>query len=98
MPEISFEWDSRKSRANLAKHGVSFDEASTAFYDESGFILDDPDHSDHEDRFVLLGLSASIRLLVVVHCFRGADDVIRLISARKATPSESARYEAELRP
>ena len=75
MAEIRFEWDPRKARANLAKHGVSFEEASTAFYDESGLILDDPDHSENEERFVLLGLSASVHLLVVVHCFRDADDV-----------------------
>jgi hypothetical protein len=66
--EIEFEWDPRKDRANQAKHGVSFSEAATAFYDENGYLLDDPDHSDEEDHFVLLGLSSALRLLVVVHC------------------------------
>jgi hypothetical protein len=98
MSEIEFEWDPRKDRANQAKHGVSFSEAATAFYDENGYLLDDPDHSDEEDHFVLLGLSAKLRLLVVVHCFRGRDATIRIISARKANPSETAVYGRQLRP
>lgn len=91
MPEIRFEWDPRKARASLAKHGVSFEEASTAFYDELGLLLDDPDASVQEDRFILLGLSSRIRLLVVVHAFREPDETIRIISARQAD-----RYETDL--
>ena len=97
MAEIRFEWDERKARSNLKKHGVSFDEASTAFYDEHAVVIDDPDHSDDEDRFILLGLSSAVRLVVVVHCLQGDDDVIRIISARRATPSESAQYSDRLR-
>jgi uncharacterized DUF497 family protein len=98
MTEIEFEWDPRKDRVNQAKHGVSFSEAVTAFYDENGYLLDDPDHSDEEDHFVLLGLSATLRLLVVVHCFRGHDATIRIVSARRANPSETAVYDRELGP
>jgi uncharacterized DUF497 family protein len=98
MSEIEFEWDPRKDRANQAKHGVSFSEAATAFYDENGYLLDDPDHSHDEDHFVLLGLSSALRLLVVVHCFRDRDATIRIISARKANPSETTLYDRELRP
>lgn len=92
MSEIRFEWDPSKARSNEAKHGVSFEEASTAFSDDSGLVISDPDHSDDEDRFVLLGLSSGLRLLVVVHCFRDEDEVIRLISARKATRRETNYY------
>jgi uncharacterized DUF497 family protein len=98
MAEIRFEWDPRKDRANRKKHGVSFEEASSAFYDERGLLLDDPDPSKDEDRFILLGLSSFVRLLVVVHCFRGSDDIIRIISARKATSSETNLYQDQLRP
>lgn len=98
MSEIEFEWDPSKDRANQAAHGVSFAEASTAFYDDHGLLLDDPDHSDDEDRFVLLGISASLRLLVVVHCYRGGDARIRIISARRATRPESRDYQSQLRP
>jgi hypothetical protein len=94
MSDLSFEWDWQKAAANHAKHGISFDEAATAFADEQGLLLDDPDHSLEEDRFVLLGLSAQLRLLVVVHCYREADSVIRLISARKANPIERHQYAA----
>jgi uncharacterized DUF497 family protein len=97
MAQIEFEWDPRKARTNARKHGVSFDEASTAFFDEEALVIEDPEHSEDEDRFVLLGLSSAVRLLVVVHCFRGADDVIRIISARRATPSEAGQYEARLK-
>jgi uncharacterized DUF497 family protein len=98
MADLHFEWDVRKARANLRKHGVSFDEAESVFYDDEALILDDPEHSGDEDRFILLGLSSVLRLLVVIHCFRGADDTIRIISARKATPSEAGQYEARRRP
>jgi uncharacterized DUF497 family protein len=93
MAELRFEWDARKNAANRRKHGISFQEAETAFADEHGLLLDDPDHSAAEDRFVLLGLSAGFRVLVVVHCYRARGDVIRIISARKATKLERALYD-----
>lgn len=93
MADLRFEWDPRKARSNLAKHGVSFEEASSAFYDEDALIIPDPDHSDEEDRFILLGLTSGVRVVVVVHCYRESDEVIRLISARKATRRESGYYE-----
>ena len=89
---IRFEWDPAKARTNLGKHGVSFEEAKSAFYDERARLIDDPDHSDEEDRFVLLGLSAALRHLVVCHCYRGDGGVIRIISARKATAKEMKTY------
>jgi uncharacterized DUF497 family protein len=89
---LRFEWDPRKSRANRLKHGVTFEEAETVFLDDRALLIDDPDHSDSEDRFVLLGLSAALRALVVCHCYRHGGDVIRIISARKADPSERALY------
>jgi len=98
MAEIEFEWDPRKDRANHKKHGVSFEEAATAFYDEDGVLLDDPEHSDEEDRFVILGLSSALRLLVVVHAYRGADAAIRIISARKAMSSERDFYRNRFAP
>ena len=98
MREIEFEWDPKKAKSNLKKHGVSFEEASTAFWDDHALVIDDPDHSLDEERFVLLGLSSNVRLVTVVHCFRGADDVIRIISARRATPSEQTSYQSQVRP
>jgi len=92
MAEIEFEWDARKDRANRKKHGVSFEEAATACYDEEGLLLDDPEHSDNEDRFVILGVRSALRLLVVVHAYRGDDAIIRIISARKALSSERDLY------
>jgi len=92
MSALTFEWDKRKAAANLKKHGVSFEEAKSAFYDERAKLIDDPDHSEDEDRMVLLGLSYALRLLVVCHCYRGEGGVIRIISARKATAKESRSY------
>ena len=92
---LLFEWDETKARSNEAKHGVSFAEASSAFYDDNGLVIDDPEHSEDEARFVLLGLSTAVRLVVVVHCFRDEEHVIRIISARKATPAESRQYQAQ---
>jgi uncharacterized DUF497 family protein len=92
MNTLKFEWDERKASANLKKHGVSFDEARTVFFDERAKLIDDPEHSDDEDRFILLGLSSSLRVMVVCHCYRSAGNIIRLISARKATTSESKFY------
>jgi hypothetical protein len=92
MTELRFEWDSRKATANLKKHGISFDEARTVFADEQAKLIADPDHSESEDRFILLGVSMQLRLLVVCHCYRSKDNVIRIISARKATAAESRHY------
>jgi uncharacterized DUF497 family protein len=91
---LRFEWDPRKARENLRKHGVSFEEAVTAFSDDEALLLDDPDHSTDEERFVLLGLSGTLRLLTVIHCYRVDDEVIRVISARRATRSERVQYGA----
>ena len=96
MAEIRFEWDPRKARSNAQKHGVSFEEAQSVFLDEQALLLEDPEHSEDEDRFILLGLSASLRLLVVIHALRSRD-VIRIISARKATRLETHEYENRLR-
>ena len=96
MSEIEFEWEPKKAAANLKKHGVSFEEASTAFWDDHALVIDDPDHSLDEERFVLLGLSSNVRLVTVVHCFGGKHDVIRIISARRATPGEQTSYEAQV--
>ena len=92
MADIGFEWDARKSRANKAKHGVSFEEAQSVFLDESARLIDDPDHSGDEDRFLLLGFSFEARCLIVSHCYRESDAVIRLISARSATAQEEQIY------
>jgi hypothetical protein len=93
MDGLNFEWDRRKEAANRKKHGVSFEEARTAFFDENARFMTDPDHSDEEDRFVLLGLSSQLRLLVVCHCCREEPETIRIISARKADRSERREYE-----
>ena len=92
MSDLHFEWDSAKAAANRRKHGVGFEEARSVFSDERARLIADPDHSRDEDRFILLGLSAALRLLVVCHCCRGKDNVIRIISARKATVSEAKSY------
>jgi hypothetical protein len=92
VPELRIEWDEAKNRDNVRKHKVSFGEAATVFYDERALFLEDPDHSDEEDRFLLLGLSNTLRLLVVCHCYRADDEVIRIISARKATKAEAVVY------
>jgi uncharacterized DUF497 family protein len=92
VEDLKIEWDRRKAAANLQKHGVSFDEAVTAFSDESGRLVVDPDHSDKEERYILLGMSWSLRVIVVCHCYRKANEAIRIISARKATKSERAQY------
>ena len=92
MSALRFEWDDRKAAANERKHGVSFEEARAVFFDERARLIDDPDHSGDEERFILLGLSSTLRLLVVCHCYRGEGNVIRIISARKATARESKSY------
>ena len=92
MKRLGFVWDDAKSVANKRKHGVSFEEASSVFADEEALLLDDRDHSNEEDRFVLLGLSSSLRVLVVCHCYRETESTIRIISARKANRSEREQY------
>ena len=92
MSTLRFEWDERKATANAKKHGVSFDEAKSVFVDERAKLIDDPDHSEDEERFVLLGLSSALRLLLVCHCYRSEGNVIRIISARKATARECKSY------
>jgi uncharacterized DUF497 family protein len=92
MDQISFVWDERKSRANQRKHGVTFEEAQTSFLDENAKIYADPDHSEDEARFILLGISFRLRTLVVCHCYREEESVIRIISARKADESEQGEY------
>ena len=93
MEEITFEWDENKNETNKSKHKISFEEAKTVFYDEEALIIDDPEHSQEEERFIILGFSKQANLLVVCHCYRSADMVIRIISARKATKSEMKYYE-----
>ncbi len=85
--------DEKKNQINRRKHGISFEEAKTVFYDEAALIIDDPEHSEEEDRFIILGLSSKANLLVVCHCYRASESVIRIISARKATKTESSFYE-----
>jgi uncharacterized DUF497 family protein len=89
---IRFEWDQSKATANQRKHGVSFEEAQSVFYDEFAVQFFDDEHSTSEERFILLGMSASARLLIVCHCERESGNIIRIISARKATKPESAFY------
>lgn len=92
MNSLRFDWGPGKATLNFKKHGVSFDEARTVFFDERARLIDDPDHSDGEDRFILLGLSSAMRVFLVCHCLRGEGQLIRIISARKATPRESKSY------
>ncbi len=92
MDSIAFVWSEKKSKTNQKKHGVSFKEAKTAFADEYGRLLPDPDHSGDEERFILLGLSHQVRLLMVCHCYREEGGVIRIISARKADKAETKQY------
>ena len=89
---LTFEWDENKNRINQSKHKISFEEAQTVFYDERALVIDDPEHSQEEERFIILGMSAKANLLVVCHCCRSAESVIRIIPARKATKTESSYY------
>jgi uncharacterized DUF497 family protein len=93
MSGIQFKWDENKNRKNKREHGVSFEEAQTVFLDENAIRFFDPDHSEEEDRFIMLGVSFKLRVLVVCHCYRENDGVIRLISARKADKAECKDYE-----
>ena len=80
-----FDWDENKNRINLEKHGITFEEASTVFFDDRAILFDDPEHSIDEDRFLLLGMSETAKVCIVCHCYRESDTVIRIISARQAT-------------
>jgi uncharacterized DUF497 family protein len=90
---LRFDWDERKNRANRTKHGVWFEEAQSVFDDPHARLFRDPEHSEEEERFILLGVSAAARLLVVVHCHRESEEVVRIISARKASKKEVRFYE-----
>jgi uncharacterized DUF497 family protein len=89
---ISFSWDDRKNEVNEKKRGVSFAEAKTVFFDENAIRYFDPDHSDDEDRFLMVGVSQKLRIIIACHCFGEDDSVIRIISARKATKGEEDNY------
>lgn len=91
--EARFEWDDDKDRANRHKHGIGFDEARTVFYDKNGLLIADPDPSYAEERFIFIGMSAKLRILVVCHCYREPDAAIRIIPARKALRAERFKYE-----
>jgi len=92
MKKLIFEWDDTKNKSNQEKHKVSFEEAETVFFDEKAIEFDDPDNSIEEERFLLLGFSQNLKILVVCHCFRDEESIIRLISARKATKKEQKAY------
>ena len=92
MNGIRFEWDEAKNRQNVTKHGISFEEAQTVFLDDHAIRFYDPDHSGDEDRFIMLGISFKLRVLIVCHCYKKSDSVIRIISARKATRLEAKHY------
>lgn len=92
MELLNFEWDENKNTINKNKHNISFKEAKTVFYDEEALVIDDPDHSEDDERFLILGESNKANLLVVCHCLRVSDTVIRIISARKATKTETKQY------
>ena len=94
METIRFEWDENKNSINKEKHHIAFEETKTVFYDEEALVIDDPEHSEEEERFIILGFSKKANLLVVCHCYRESDTVIRIISARKATMNESRQYHA----
>lgn len=96
MSDLHFKWDANKNRINKKLHRLSFEEACTVFNDPNARLISDPDHSDNEDRFVLLGMSEKLRILVVCHCYREDDTQIRIISARKAKPKEVRDYEEYL--
>lgn len=87
-----FDWDENKNQINQKKHGIDFDEASSVFFDEQAILFDDPEHSEEEERFLLLGMSEAANVCIVCHCYRESDTVIRIISARKATKKEEERY------
>ena len=89
---LKFEWDEKKNQQNIKKHGVSFQEATSVFYDDEALIISDEDHSKDEERFILIGFSFKANLLVVCHCYRQKDSIVRIISARKASSNERKDY------
>ena len=98
MNDLRFEWHPGKAASNLTKHKVSFEEAKSIFYDEKAILIHDPEHSQAEDRFLLLGMSPGAKFLVVCHCEREGGNVIRIISARKAVRAEQATYLKRIKP
>lgn len=92
-----FAWSERKSKINLQKHKVSFEEAESVFYDDCARLIEDPEHSKNEERFILLGISKKTRILIVVHCYHETQEKIRIISARKATKNENETYHRYLK-
>lgn len=92
---MKFEWDEKKQKINIQKHGIDFEEAKTVFYDEEALLILDPEHSSSEERFVILGISKKTNLLTVCHCYRENEEVIRIINARKATTKEKKQYVAQ---
>ena len=97
MTDLRFVWDARKAKSNSLKHQVTFAEAESVFYDENAIEFPDPDHSEAEERFIILGLSAGLRVLVVCYCYRLNESTIRIISARKATKKEARFYGEKVR-
>ena len=93
---LQFEWDESKNKSNRSKHGVWFEEAQSVFDDSASRVFLDSEHSGEEDRFLIVGMSSAVRLLVIVHCYRKSDSVIRIISARKATKKEVNFYEERI--
>ena len=94
---IDFSWDEHKNKSNYTKHGISFDEARSVFLDDNARLISDPDHSGKEERFILLGMSQKINILIVIHCYKENESNIRIISARKATKNEINIYEEFLK-
>ncbi len=92
METIKFEWDEKKNKINQHKHGISFEEAKTVFYDENAILFDDPEHSEEEERFLIIGTTNKEKICIVSHCYRDKESVIRIISARKATRNERSVY------
>ncbi|MCK9373022.1 MAG: BrnT family toxin [Sulfuricurvum sp.] len=92
MKSLKFEWDEPKASSNITKHGVSFEEAKTVFDDDFARMIPDPDHSEQEERFILLGMSYTLKILAVVHCYRDQEGIIRIISARRSTKNEERQY------
>ena len=92
METINFEWDENKNKINKNKHGISFEEAKTVFCDEFAILFDDPDHSEEEERFLIIGTTNKEKICIVSHCYREKDSIVRIISARKATKTERKIY------
>jgi len=92
MIYLDFVWDDNKNKENIISHKISFEEAKTVFYDINAKIIYDPEHSKNEDRFIILGISKYLNILVVCHCYKENENIIRIISARKATSKERKQY------